>query len=124
MTDGQRITDRLAELRLIPVVAIDNAEKAAPLADALLGGGLPCAEVTFRTSAALDAIARLARLRDLLVGAGTVLSVGQARRAVDAGARFVVSPGTDPEIVRWCRENAVPVYPGVAPATDLMQAVK
>ena len=124
MTDGQRITDRLAELRLIPVVAIDNAEKAAPLADALLGGGLPCAEVTFRTSAALDAIARLARLRDLLVGAGTVLSVGQARRAVDAGARFVVSPGTDPEIVRWCRENAVPVYPGVATATDLMQAVK
>ncbi len=124
MTDGQPITDRLAELRLIPVVAIDEAEKAGPLADALLGGGLPCAEITFRTAAALDVIARLARLGSLLVGAGTVLTVSQARRAVDAGAKFVVSPGTDREIVRWCRENAVPVYPGVATASDLMQAAK
>ena len=123
MTDDDKITRRLAALRLIPVVAIDEAEKAASLAAALVAGGLPCAEITFRTDAAVDAIARIALLGQVLVGAGTVLTVEQAERATSAGASFIVSPGLDAQVVEWCRERAVPVFPGVATPTELMRAV-
>ncbi|MEW6071741.1 MAG: bifunctional 4-hydroxy-2-oxoglutarate aldolase/2-dehydro-3-deoxy-phosphogluconate aldolase [Planctomycetota bacterium] len=118
----ERVTARLGALRLIPVVAIDDARHAGALADALVEGGLPCAEITFRTAAATDAIGRMAGRGGILVGAGTVLSVAQAERAVAAGAAFVVSPGLDPEIVTWCRDRGVPVYPGVATASELMRA--
>ncbi len=123
MPDEQRIPNTLAELRLIPVVAIDEAAKAPPLASALAEGGLPCAEITLRTDAAIDAISRIAVLGNVLVGAGTVLTVEQAERATSAGASFIVSPGLDVGLVEWCRERAVPVFPGVATATELMRAV-
>lgn len=123
MTD-RSTTDRLAELRLIPVVSIEEAENATPLAKALVAGGLPCAEITFRTAAAADAIALMAQLESVLVGAGTVLTVAQARQAVAAGAKFVVSPGIARDVVEWCLEHEVPVFPGVATPTDLMLAVR
>lgn len=123
MTEAKTIQNRLAELKLIPVVAIDEVDKAIPLAAALVEGGLPCAEITFRTDAAGAAIERMAEIDGLLVGAGTVLNVRQAERAEAAGAKFIVSPGLDPDTVRWCLERGIPVFPGVATPTDLTGAV-
>lgn len=121
MTD---VLERLGELGLVPVVAIDDAERAAPLGAALLAGGLPCAEITFRTAAAADAIRALtAEYPDMLVGAGTVLSVEQAQQAAGAGARFIVSPGFDPAIVDWCLANDLPVTPGVVTPTEITAAL-
>lgn len=116
--------DRLQSLRLIPVVALDRAEEAGPLANALCAGGLPCAEVTLRTDAALDAIRALADREDFLLGAGTVHSAEQAEAAVEAGAKFVVTPGFNPRTVTWCQDHAVPVFPGVATPTDLELALE
>lgn len=118
------LTGQLASHRLIPVVAIDSVEKAAPLADALTQGGLPCAEITLRTEAGIDAIHALRDRDEFLVGAGTVHSVDQAKASVDAGAKFIVSPGLNPRTVRWCIENNVPVFPGVATPTDLEMALE
>jgi 2-dehydro-3-deoxyphosphogluconate aldolase / (4S)-4-hydroxy-2-oxoglutarate aldolase len=123
MTDSLSVTDQLAKLRLIPVVAIEDPAKAPALAEALLAGGLPVAEITFRTAAAAEAIEAMAKIDGLLVGAGTVLSIEQAERAVTSGARFIVSPGLDASIVRWCQEREIAVFPGIATPTDLMQAV-
>ncbi|MBO0868034.1 MAG: bifunctional 4-hydroxy-2-oxoglutarate aldolase/2-dehydro-3-deoxy-phosphogluconate aldolase [Micromonosporaceae bacterium] len=113
----------LAADRVLPVVVVSDVDRAEPLADALLAGGLHCAEVTFRTEAAQAAIRVLAARSELLVGAGTVLTVEQVDRAVDAGARFVVSPGYGPAVVRRCQERGVPVYPGVATATEVQMAL-
>jgi 2-dehydro-3-deoxyphosphogluconate aldolase / (4S)-4-hydroxy-2-oxoglutarate aldolase len=110
--------------RVLPVVVLDNAADAEPLAAALLAGGLHCAEVTFRTAAAADAIATMAKRTDMLVGAGTVLTAAQVDAAVDAGAQFVVSPGLGPSVVRRCAERGVPVFPGVATATEIQQALE
>lgn len=111
-------------IRLIPVVVLDDAADAAPLGEALAAGGLPCAEVTFRTTAAAKAIESLAQRDDFLVGAGTVISVDQADEAIAAGARFVVSPGLDPEIVRHCHQRSTPVLPGIATASELQTATR
>ena len=116
--------DRLQALRLIPVVALERAADAEPLADALCAGGLPCAEVTLRTEAALDSLRALAGREELLLGAGTVHSAEQAAAAVDAGAQFVVTPGFNPRTVKWCQENQVPVFPGIATPTDLELALE
>ena len=116
--------DRLQALRLIPVVALERAADAEPLADALCAGGLPCAEVTLRTEAALDSLRALAGREELLLGAGTVHSAEQAAAAVDAGAQFVVTPGFNPRTVMWCQENQVPVFPGIATPTDLELALE
>lgn len=116
--------EQIQKLRLVPVVAIDSAAAAVPLADALTAGGLPCAEITLRTDAALDAIRALADRDDFLLGAGTVHGVDQAKAVVDAGAKFVVMPGFNPRTVAWCLENKVPVYPGVATPTDLEMALE
>ena len=116
--------DRLQSLRLIPVVALDRAEDAEPLADALSAGGLRCAEITLRTDAALDSIQALAGREDFLLGAGTVHSAEQAKAAVEAGAQFVVTPGFNPRTVMWCQENQVPVFPGIATPTDLELALE
>lgn len=110
---------KLGELKLIPVVAIHDADHADALAEALIAGGLPCAEVTFRTAAAPEAIAAMARHPQMLVGAGTVLSVEQAKAAVDRGAKFLVSPGTNPPVVKWAVENNVPITPGVATPSEI-----
>ncbi|HEY8471478.1 MAG TPA: bifunctional 4-hydroxy-2-oxoglutarate aldolase/2-dehydro-3-deoxy-phosphogluconate aldolase [Natronosporangium sp.] len=110
--------------RLVPVIVIDDPAKAGPLADALVAGGLRCAEVTFRTEAAQAALAAMAADRRLLVGAGTVVRPEQVDRAVEAGAKFIVSPGVSPTVVRHCQRIGVPVVPGVATATEIQTAIE
>jgi len=117
-----RLDDVLAEHRLLPVLTVAGGSPGAHLGEALLAGGLPVAEVTLRVDGALEALRAMASL-DLTVGAGTVLTVDQVDRAVDAGAAFVVSPGLHPPVVERCRARSVPVLPGVATASDLMRAV-
>ncbi len=109
--------------RIIPVVAIHDAKDADPLADALIAGGLPSAEITFRTEAAEAAIKAMARRGDITVGAGTVLTVEQGQKAIGAGAGFVVAPGLNPKVVRFCLDNNIPVTPGVATPTDIETAM-
>lgn len=117
------MNEKIAEMKLVPVVALPTADAAEPLADALTAGGLPCAEVTLRTDAALESIKKLADRKDFLLGAGTVHSVDQAKASVDAGAKFVVMPGINVKTVTWCLDNDIPVYPGVATPTDLETAL-
>jgi 2-dehydro-3-deoxyphosphogluconate aldolase / (4S)-4-hydroxy-2-oxoglutarate aldolase len=117
------VLDILSADRLLPVVVIPAAADAQPLAAALLAGGLHCVEVTFRTPAAPQAIRTMAATSGLLVGAGTVLTPDQVDRAVDAGARFVVSPGFGAGVVRRCQERGVPVFPGAATATEIQMAL-
>jgi 2-dehydro-3-deoxyphosphogluconate aldolase/(4S)-4-hydroxy-2-oxoglutarate aldolase len=109
-------------LKIIPVVALERAADALPLADALVAGGLPCAEITFRTAAAAEAIRALAGRTGFTVGAGTVLDLEQARRAADSGATFVVSPGLNPKVVRFCLDGGIPVLPGVCTPSDMTLA--
>jgi len=117
------VLGRLREMKIVPVIVIDDAESAVPLARALVEGGLPCAEVTFRTAAAAEALRRMTgAYPDMLAGAGTVLTPEQAGEAVAAGAKFVVSPGFNPAVVDWCRENGVPVFPGVCTPTEIEMA--
>jgi 2-dehydro-3-deoxyphosphogluconate aldolase/(4S)-4-hydroxy-2-oxoglutarate aldolase len=109
--------------RILPVLVVGEARHAGALGDALVKGGLVAAEVTLRTAAGLDAIKALAGRDDLIVGAGTVLTAEQAARSIAAGARFVVTPGFAPAVVRTCQEAGVPVFPGVATATEIQMAV-
>ena len=114
----------LSSIGLVPVIMIDSPRDAVPLAEALLDGGIGCAEVTFRTPAAAEAIAGISSTcRELLVGAGTVLTVAQAEQATQAGAQYVVAPGFDPAVVGWCQERNVPVIPGVATPTEISMAL-
>lgn len=109
---------------IVPVVVLDDAKDAKGLGQALIEGGLPCAEVTFRTAAAEEAIRTMTReFPELLVGAGTVLTMDQAKRALDAGAKFMVSPGFDPQIVDFCLENGITITPGVATPTEIIMAM-
>lgn len=117
------VLDTLAAHGVLPVIVIDRALDADYLAEALVGGSLPVAEVTLRTPAALDAIRTLALRADTVVGAGTVLTATQVDQAVDAGATFVVSPGLSRPVVERCLELAVPVVPGVVTPTDVMAAL-
>lgn len=121
--DGGDVVSVIGAGRILPVVVLADPAGAAPLAEALLAGGLRTAEVTFRTPAAADAIAAMAGHPGMLVGAGTVLTVEQVDRAVDAGARFVVSPGFGPAVVRRCQELDLPVFPGVSSATEIQMAL-
>lgn len=108
---------------LVPVVVLDDAKDAAPLADALAAGGLPVAEVTFRTAAAPAAIEAMAKQGNVLVGAGTVVTPEQVDQAVDAGAKFVVSPGLLEPVVRRCQERGVITLPGTVTASEVMAAL-
>lgn len=117
------VLSRIGALRIIPVVSIEQATDAPALGDALLAGGLPIVEITFRTDAAEASIRALSRRGDLLVGAGTVLNVDTAQRAVDAGAKFIVSPGFNPKVVSWCVKAGVPITPGTATPTDIEMAL-
>ncbi|MFJ9241128.1 bifunctional 4-hydroxy-2-oxoglutarate aldolase/2-dehydro-3-deoxy-phosphogluconate aldolase [Streptomyces sp. NPDC101776] len=110
--------------RILPVLTVPRATMAGPLAEALVEGGARCAEVTFRTAEAEQALKSMAAHGGLTVGAGTVLTPEQAERAVAAGARFIVSPGFDSEVVAKCRELGVPVLPGIATATELLRALR
>ena len=117
--------EKLAEMLVVPVVVLDDEKDAEKLADALVKGGLPCAEVTFRTAAAEESIRIMStKYPDMLVGAGTVLTIEQVDKAVAAGAKFIVSPGFDPEIVDYCIEKEIPVLPGVVTPSEAIQAVK
>lgn len=119
------ITSQIGSLGIVPVVVLQDAKDAEPLAAALIAGGLPVAEVTFRTDAAEESIRRMsAAYPDMLTGAGTVLTVEQVDRAVNAGAKFIVSPGFDPEIVDYCLEKQIPVFPGIITPSEAAQAVK
>lgn len=114
------IREKLASIGIIPVIKINDTEKAVPLARALCAGGLPAAEVTFRTPAAAEAIRRIrAEVPAVCVCAGTVLNAETAERAVEAGAEAVISPGTNPAVVKWCLEMGVPVIPGCATPTEV-----
>jgi 2-dehydro-3-deoxyphosphogluconate aldolase/(4S)-4-hydroxy-2-oxoglutarate aldolase len=117
------VADRLAEQRLLPIVVLDDADSALPLAAALTSSGLGCLEVTLRTDAGLDAIARLTREAGLMVGAGTVLTPGQVQQAADRGAEFILSPGFNAAVVAECQQLGLPVYPGVATATEVQMAL-
>jgi len=114
------ILKKIGEIGIVPVVKIDDAKDAVPLAKALIEGGLPVAEITFRTSAAEQAIRNIvSALPGMLVGAGTVLNVEQVKRAVDAGAKFIVSPGFNPSVVDYCVSNGIPVAPGCSNPSDI-----
>lgn len=120
-----RIAERFYELGVVPVVVLEDAKDALPLAKALTEGGLPCAEVTFRTEAAEESIRIMKKeFPEMLVGAGTVLTKAQVDQAVNAGAEFIVSPGFDPEIVDYCLEKEIPVFPGCISPSEVAQAVK
>ena len=117
--------EQFYEFAVVPVVVLNDAKDAVPLAEALVKGGLPCAEVTFRTEAAEESIRRMSeKYPEMLVGAGTVLTTEQVDRAVGAGAKFIVSPGFDPEIVDYCLEKNIPVFPGCISPSEVAQAVK
>ncbi len=116
--------ENLGTIGIVPVVVLENADDAEPLSDALVNGGLPCAEVTFRTAAAEECIRRISRRHpQMFVGAGTVLSAEQADRAVDAGAKFIVSPGLNPKVVEHCLKKGYPVCPGVMTPTEIELAL-
>jgi 2-dehydro-3-deoxyphosphogluconate aldolase / (4S)-4-hydroxy-2-oxoglutarate aldolase len=108
---------------IVPVVSLPKVEHALPLAEALIAGGLACAEITFRTAAAAEAIAQIrTAFPQMLVGAGTVLSAEQARTALDAGAQFVVSPGSSPAVIEYCQGRGATIFPGVATPTEIEAA--
>jgi 2-dehydro-3-deoxyphosphogluconate aldolase/(4S)-4-hydroxy-2-oxoglutarate aldolase len=118
------VVERLRALRVVPVIVIESPRDAIPLAEALANGGLPCAEITFRTPAAVESLSLIARARpDFLVGAGTVLTPQQADLALESGARFAVSPGTNPRVVEHCRRIGLPFFPGVATPSDVEAAL-
>jgi 2-dehydro-3-deoxyphosphogluconate aldolase / (4S)-4-hydroxy-2-oxoglutarate aldolase len=117
------LSAELARFRVIPVIVLDDVAQAAPLGAALVAGGLPVAEVTFRTPVAEQCVREMASDPGLLVGAGTIVTAEQVDRAVAAGARFLVSPGLSPSVVRRADEHGVPVLPGVATPTEIIAAL-
>lgn len=119
------ILEKVKETCIVPVVVLESADDAVPLAQALINGGIPCAEVTFRTAAAEESIRRISQaFPDMFVGAGTVLSIEQVDKAVGAGAKFIVSPGFDPEVVDYCLSKNIPIFPGCVTPSEISQAVK
>ncbi|HKQ79731.1 MAG TPA: bifunctional 4-hydroxy-2-oxoglutarate aldolase/2-dehydro-3-deoxy-phosphogluconate aldolase [Blastocatellia bacterium] len=118
------IVERAREIGIVPVVSIPKLEHALPLAESLLEGGLPCAEITFRTTAAAEAIAKIgSRFPEILLGAGTVLTTEQAETAINAGAEFIVSPGTNLAVVDHCLSKGVTMFPGVCTPTEIEMAL-
>ena len=118
------VLEKIQKIGIVPVVVLDDAKDAAPLAKALCEGGLPCAEVTFRTAAAEESIRIMAKgFPDMLVGAGTVLTTEQVDRAVNAGAKFIVSPGLNPTVVKYCVDKGIPVTPGTSNPSDVEMAI-
>lgn len=119
------IYEEIGKLKIVPVVALDDEKDAVALADALIAGGLPVAEITFRTAAAEDSIKAISQARpDMLVGAGTITTLDQAKRAIAAGAKFLVTPGFSDEITAYAVEQGMPIFPGVCTPTEIMMTVK
>src|SRR5215207_1363566 len=121
---NQTIFDRFHTIGIIPVIEIDSTQRARQLAESLLAGGLPVVEVTLRTDAALESIRIMAReVRDVIVGAGTVINQEQAEASVEAGAQFLVSPGMVEEVVLWARENQIPMLAGALTPTEMIRCI-
>jgi len=121
----ESVLEQISKIGIVPVVKIDRAEDAMPLAKALCAGGLPCAEVTFRTDAAADAIKIMTEnFPNMCVGAGTVLNAEQVDAAIAAGAKFIVSPGLNPRTVKYCQEKGIPITPGTSSPSDIEQAIE
>ena len=119
------ILETISKIGIVPVVKLDDAKDAAPLADALCKGGLPCAEVTFRTAAAAEAISIMTKAHpDMVVGAGTVLTTEQVDQAVEAGAKFIVSPGLNPKVVKYCVDKNIPITPGTNSPSEIETAIE
>ena len=119
------ILESLSLAGLVPIIKVEDAQDAVPLCQAIMAGGLPVAEITFRTAAAPDSIRAVAQeVPDMLVGAGTVVNLEQCKLAVECGAKFIVSPGYDEETVAWCCENGVAITPGCITPTEIMMAKK
>ena len=119
------VLEEISKIGIVPVIALDDAKDAEPLAKALVQGGIPCAEVTFRTACAAEVIKIMStKYPELLVGAGTVLTTEQVDRAVEAGAKFIVSPGLNPKVVKYCVDKGIPVTPGTANPSDVEQAIE
>ena len=117
-------SEKVFEAGIVPVVVLNNVEDAVPLARALLKGGICFMEITFRTECAAECISVISKeVPEVIVGAGTVLNVEQAKTAVECGAKFIVSPGIDEETVRWAIENDIPVIPGAVTPTEIMKAI-
>ena len=120
-----KVLEEIKKIGIVPVVVLDDAKDAEPLAKALCEGGLPCAEVTFRTEAAEESIRIISeKYPEMLVGAGTVLTTEQVDRAVAAGAKFIVSPGFNPKIVKYCIDRDIPVTPGTQTPSEMEQAIE
>jgi len=120
-----KVLEELGKIGIVPVIKIDDAEKAVPLARSLIAGGIPCVEITFRTAQGEEAIRRIAReVPDILLGAGTVLSAAQAEKAAAAGAKFIVSPGLNPKTALYCIENNLPFIPGCVTPSEIEQALE
>jgi 2-dehydro-3-deoxyphosphogluconate aldolase/(4S)-4-hydroxy-2-oxoglutarate aldolase len=128
LPDGElmnKTLERLGKIGIIPVIKIDDPDKAVPLAKALVEGGIPCAEVTFRTAQGEEAIRRIgAEVPGILLGAGTVLTTTQVEKAISAGAAFIVSPGFNPKVVDHCIQRGIPVTPGCSNPSDIEQALE
>ena len=125
MESAQAVIKKLVPVGIVPVVVIDDARDAVPTAKALLQGGVCAMEITFRTEAAADAIHAVAKsIPDMLVGAGTVLNAAQCKSALESGANFIVSPGCDEELIRFCMENDTAIIPGCVTPTEIMAALK
>ena len=119
------VLEGLKKIGIIPVIKIDDAARAVPLAKALIAGGIPCAEVTFRTAQGEEAISRINKeVPDILLGAGTVLTTGQVDKAIAAGAQFIVSPGFNPRVVSYCIDKGIPITPGCSNPSDIEQALE
>lgn len=119
------VLERLARAGIVPVVVLDDAKDAVPTANAMMAGGIDVMEITFRTAAAADSIKAVSdSCPNMLVGAGTVLNLEQCKLAVSMGAKFIVSPGFDAEVVSWCIENGIAVTPGCVTPTEIMAAIK
>jgi len=120
-----KVLEELGKIGIVPVIKIDDAEKAVPLARALIAGGISCAEITFRTAQGEEAIRRIAReVPEILLGAGTVLTTDQAERAAAAGAKFIVSPGLNPKTASYCIEKKIPFAPGCVTPSEIEQALE
>ena len=120
-----KILSEIESYGIVPVIVIEDAENAIPLSEALIEGGLPVAEVTFRTKSARESIERIAKAYpEMLVGAGTVLSVDQVKSAVDAGAKYIISPGLNPKVVEYCVVNSITITPGIATPSEVERALE
>ena len=119
------VLNQISQIGIVPVIRIDDAEKAVPLAKALKAGGIPCAEVTFRTAQGEEAIRKIAaEMPEVLLGAGTVLTTQQVDKAIAAGAKFIVSPGFNPTVVSYCIEKGIPITPGCSTPSDIEKALE